>query len=154
VVERNWAEVQKTDCTGKGCGPPTANGPPIINLPTHSAYVLSEYGWDGGHFSMSATQFFDDSNPQFFQRALYNPEKPWQIADWPCAPCEDMHVSGDVQNDFNPVLWTRGGTETTTWITPYMNELVAIGSDRIYRFPQHRVPAPGRIFTDNTPYGI
>jgi hypothetical protein len=129
-----WAEVQKTDCNGADCGPPTADGPPIINLPSHTAYVLSDYPWNGGHFSMSATQFFNDSNPQFYQRALDNPGTTWQIADWPCSPCEDMHLSGDVQNDLNPVLGTRGGTATTTWTKAYMNELVGLEGATIYRF--------------------
>lgn len=130
-----WAEVQRVSCTGSDCGPFGANGPPLINLTTHAGYILAAYPKNGGHFSLSATLITNINNPQIEQRALADPETFKQTAMLGCSPCEDMHLSGDVNNDANPILGSRGIRATTTWQAPYMNEIIGVSSTgAIYRF--------------------
>ncbi len=131
-----WALVPDNQCTGADCGKPNA-GPPVINLENHTAYVLSAYRKASGHHTMTASFYYaydlPDEQRQLASPVEYAPTGPV----WGCSPCEDSHFSGDIKNDANPLLGTRGGIATMTWTEPYMNEVYGLatdGSGTVYRF--------------------
>lgn len=125
-----WAQVSITKCSGSDCG---SEGPPTIYLPAHAAYVMGKYPGSSGHNTMSATRFYNNTNPQIEERSLSTPAQGAPMSTF--SSCEDSHFSGDVRSDSNALLGTRGGLATTTWTTPFMNEVFGVSqAGSVYRF--------------------
>ncbi|MGA9980184.1 MAG: hypothetical protein WBQ08_16315 [Candidatus Sulfotelmatobacter sp.] len=130
-----YVQVSIARCKGPDC--PKKDGPPIWQAGTANVTVVGDFPHPTGHNSMSASEFFNSSNPTFQSRLLSSPAPATTVGRFACGPCQDQHFVGDVKNDANPLLGTTGGTPNQEWTAPYKSELWGLstdGSGTVWRF--------------------
>jgi hypothetical protein len=135
-ITNDWASIARTGCVGSSCG--AGDGDPMWQMGTSTAVMVGNYTAGTGHSTLSPSYYYGNPNPTVYSLLLSNPATETLIATTNCTPtCQDSHYSGDIKTDANPLIGTTAGTNSTTWIAPYKNELLGWttnGSQTIIRF--------------------
>ena len=114
-------------CTGVDCVSgsqpwvfqwPVKDGDPV------TAYNMNKYGKTDGHSGDSPNTHYNHTGVAIYSRPLNNPGVVKSLCSGDFKD-EDAHLGGDVESDVDALLWVRGGIATTTWTSPYRNELLA-----------------------------
>jgi hypothetical protein len=82
-----YVQVSIGKCKGPDC--PKEDGPPIWQAGTANVTVVGDFPQPTGHNSMSATEFFNSSNPTFQSRLLSSPASATTVGRVACGPCQD-----------------------------------------------------------------
>jgi len=106
----------------------------LLRLSDMEGYSTAVLPFAGGHGTISPVALYNSPNPPIAYRLMQTPYIVSVMAKVP-HPGEDIHIAADQSNDNTPLIGSTGGLETTTWLGPYMNEVLGIEKNgTVYRF--------------------